>query len=76
MGWIVQKEQLEIYGYSVTVVNDGQKAVKTALSAESTFDIILMDIDLGDGIDGTEAAELILKEKDIPVVFCGVNAEP
>ena len=35
-----------------------------------------MDIDLGKGMDGTEAAEIILKDKDIPVVFLSSHTEP
>jgi PAS domain S-box-containing protein len=34
-----------------------------------------MDINLGKGIDGTEAAESILKEKEIPVVFMSSHTE-
>ncbi len=35
-----------------------------------------MDIDLGRGIDGTDAAALILKDKDLPVVFLSSHTEP
>jgi len=35
-----------------------------------------MDIDLGPGIDGTQAAERILEHKDIPVVFLSSHTEP
>jgi CheY-like chemotaxis protein len=35
-----------------------------------------MDINLGEGIDGTECAELILKERDIPLVFLSSHTEP
>jgi PAS domain S-box-containing protein len=34
-----------------------------------------MDIDLGSGIDGTQAAETILKTKDIPVLFLSNHIE-
>jgi len=65
---MTEKMQLEKYGYYVLTVNTGEKAV--VLSKENKdIDLILMDIDLGKGIDGTETAELILKDKDIPVVF-------
>jgi PAS domain S-box-containing protein len=35
-----------------------------------------MDINLGEGIDGTEAAERILRIRDIPVVFLSSHTEP
>jgi DNA-binding NarL/FixJ family response regulator len=35
-----------------------------------------MDIDLGGGIDGTQAAEAILKERDIPIVFLSSHTDP
>jgi len=35
-----------------------------------------MDIDLGEGIDGTEAAKQILKETDLPVVFLSSYTSP
>ncbi len=35
-----------------------------------------MDINLGPGIDGTQAAEQILNKKDIPVVFLSSHTEP
>jgi len=34
-----------------------------------------MDIDLGRGIDGTEAAQAILRERDIPIVFLSSHIE-
>ena len=73
---MLEKEQLENYGYSVTHVMNGEDAVKQALDSNLQYDLILMDIDLGLGIDGTQAAEEILKEKDIPVVFLSSHIEP
>jgi len=40
------------------------------------IDLILMDLNLGDGIDGTEAAERILEDRDIPIVFVSSHTEP
>ena len=55
---------------------NGEGAVQRALAPDSDIDLILMDIDLGQGIDGTEAAAKILEEKDIPVVFLSSHTEP
>ncbi len=70
-----KQQELEKYGYNVITVHTGEKAV--AISRENyEIDLILMDIDLGKGIDGTEAAEQILKEQEIPVVFMSSHTEP
>jgi len=68
------KMSLEKYGYSVVTVNSGEKAVAFA-AGNPDIDLILMDIDLGSGIDGTEAAAQILKIRDIPVVFLSSHTE-
>ncbi len=72
---MTQKMELENYGYDILCVNSGEKAVET-VKKTARVHLILMDIDLGTGLDGTEAAALILKERDIPVVFCSSHTEP
>ncbi len=73
---MLEKDELEQYGYQVIHVSSGIDAVKTALDKKMSFDLILMDIDLGKGIDGPHAAEEILKEKNIPVVFLSSHTDP
>ncbi|MBI9108106.1 MAG: PAS domain S-box protein [Spirochaetales bacterium] len=70
-----KQQELEKYGYNVIHINTGEKAV-TLLKENKQIDLILMDISLGNGIDGTETAALILKEDDIPVVFLSSHTEP
>ncbi len=70
-----EKMQLEKYGYAVRTVTTGEKAVE-AVRASSDIDLILMDINLNNGIDGTQTAEIILKDYDIPVVFLLSHADP
>lgn len=70
-----EKMMLEEFGYAVITVTTGEKAVK-AIAENTQIDLIVMDIDLGKGIDGTEAAETILQGKNIPVVFCSSHTEP
>jgi PAS domain S-box-containing protein len=62
-------------GYQVIVATSGEESVEKAL-AQSLPDLVLMDINLGNGMDGTEAAELILKERAVPVVFLSEHIEP
>lgn len=72
---ITERMNLERRGYAVVMANTGEDAVvKIRLRPE--IDLVLMDISLGYGMDGTEAAAIILGEKDIPVVFLTSHAEP
>jgi len=71
---IVVTKTLKRFGYNVLSINSGERAVELASSGEC-MDLILMDIDLGDGIDGTEAARQILKIRDIPIVFHTSHSE-
>ncbi len=69
-----EKMQLEKYGYAVRTVNTGEKAIE-ALRNMPEIDLVLMDINLGEGIDGTQAAEIILGAHDIPIVFVSSHSE-
>ncbi len=62
-------KQLVARGYSVTHFNSGEKVTEAVLNSNKTCHLILMDIDLGMGINGPEAAKIILNKKDIPIVF-------
>lgn len=72
---MLSMQALEKYGYSVSTVNTGEKAV-ALIDAGSDIDLILMDIDLGKGLDGTQAAAGILSRHDIPIVFLSSHTEP
>lgn len=69
-----ESEDLKEKGYEVLIANSGEEAVEIIGSGHE-IDIILMDIDLGSGIDGTEAAEKILEIKKIPIVFLSSHDE-
>jgi len=69
-----EKRSLEKYGYSVVHVSTGEAAIEAA-NATAGIDLILMDINLGAGIDGTEAAEIILADHEVPVVFVSSHSE-
>jgi len=72
---MTEKLTLEKFGYQVIIANNGEEAVATVEKSPG-IDLILMDINLGAGMDGTEAAALILKERDLPVVFLSSHTEP
>jgi PAS domain S-box-containing protein len=70
-----ERSILERHGFSVDVRIDGIAAVEAATSADSPYDLILMDIDLGPGIDGIEAAARILDVLAVPIVFLTAHTE-
>jgi PAS domain S-box-containing protein len=71
-----EKAALERYGYAVTTVDSGEQAVQAMADSPADFDLVLMDINLGSGMDGTEAAALILKQHDLPVIFLSSHTNP
>lgn len=72
---MLEKQQLVDEGYRVITASSGLQAINIILSGVDRVDIILMDIDLGSGIDGTETAVEILKTHDIPIVFVSSHTE-
>jgi len=73
---MMEMEQLETYGYSVSHVTNSEAAFNAVISPEKSYDLILMDINLGSGVDGTECADRILQHFDIPIVFLSSHTEP
>lgn len=66
---------LEKNGYHVLIAHSGEKAIEK-IKEDPAVSLLLMDIDLGKGIDGTEAAQTILETVDIPIVFLSSHTEP
>ena len=56
-------------GYQVIHVVNGEKSIEFVRESKDPIALILMDINLGSGIDGTEAAQEILRDHDIPLLF-------
>jgi CheY-like chemotaxis protein len=62
------KQRLEALGYEVPAFAiSGEEAVKIADQIEPN--LIFMDVRLGGSMDGIEAARLIRKQRDIPVIY-------
>lgn len=66
---------LEREGFNVLTANTGERALEM-VRAHPEMDLVLMDINLGPGIDGSEAAAIILGEHDLPVVFLSSHTDP
>lgn len=71
---IITANAIKKFGYEVLSANSGEKAVELAV-ADSRISLVLMDINLGDGIDGTEAARQILAVRSLPIVFHTSHSE-
>lgn len=77
---IANRRVLEQEDYEAQVAYNGETAVTlvrdSCTGTGCAFDLVLMDINLGSGMDGTEAAKAILQIRDIPVVFLSSHTEP
>ncbi len=69
-----EARMLEKHGYAVRTVHTGEAAVETAVQ-EQAVSLVLMDIDLGEGMDGTDAARAIMERRELPVVFLTCHTE-
>jgi two-component sensor histidine kinase/CheY-like chemotaxis protein len=70
---LARRKLLEKTGYEVEHAPNGEVAIE---AARKKIDLVLMDIDLGAGIKGTEVASRILAERDVPIIFLTSNASP
>ncbi len=61
-------QSIKNFGYEVVTVNSGERAVKICIESDR-INFVLMDLDLGPGMHGPEAAREILKKRNIPIVF-------
>jgi PAS domain S-box-containing protein len=64
-----EKLLFEKEGYLVHSVSTGESAVDLVCEKNIQIDLILMDINLGKGIDGITAAQQISQSRDIPIIF-------
>jgi len=69
-----EKAVLERNGYAVTLAHSGEEALRSFREDEG-IELVLMDIDLGTGMDGTEAAQRIVGYREVPVVFLTSHTE-
>jgi len=59
---------LEKYGYTPISSHSGEDAI-LKIQGNKDIVLVLMDIKLGQGMNGVEAAKFILENRDLPVVF-------
>lgn len=73
---LLESEQLKTKGYAVIHVKTGEDAVKAVDENSCRIDLLLIDIDPREGLEGIELTENILKKRDVPVVFLYSHIEP
>lgn len=69
-----QKRVLENFRYRVVLAANGEEALEI-FRTKAAIDLVLMDIDLGEGLDGTEVVDLLLKERAVPIIFLTNHTE-
>lgn len=71
---LAEQNLLESAGYRVVTVHTNETALNAA--ADSDVGLILMDVDLGNGVSGIDVARTILTVRRIPIVFLTSHSEP
>jgi len=71
---MIVTKKLRRFGYRSITVSTGEEALALA-ATDTEIGLILMDIMLGSGIDGAEAARRILAVRNIPIVFLTSHTE-
>ena len=68
----LEKDYLELSDFEVTIENNGDQGLETALSGD--YDLVLLDLMLP-GIDGFEVCKKIREEKDIPIIMVSAKKD-
>jgi putative two-component system response regulator len=71
---MTERMALEKYGYAIIVANRGEKAIEI-IKTNKEIDLVLMDNDLGEGLDGPETATTILQLRVLPIVFLSSHTD-
>lgn len=66
---VTESKKLSENGYEVEFVHSGEEAIELIKNEPTGYDLIIMDINLGKGLNGLETSRKILEIKDIPIVF-------
>ena len=62
-------------GYRVTALHSADEAISGLHATPYAWDLVLMDIDLGDGKDGPDTARELLAIHHVPIVFLSAHSE-
>lgn len=65
---LTESAMLKKNGYEVLAVSSGDQAIEAVKNNEN-LDLILIDLNLGSGMNGAETSKKILEIRDIPIIF-------
>jgi len=68
----LEKDYLELSGFQVSMINEGNKGLMEALQGD--YQLIILDLMLP-GLDGFEICRQIREEKDIPILMVSAKKE-
>lgn len=68
----LEKDYLELSDFEVTIENNGDQGLETALSGD--YDLVILDL-MPPGIDGFEVCKKIREEKDIPIIMVSAKKD-
>lgn len=68
----LEKDYLELSGFSITIENDGEKGLELAL--ERDFDLVILDLMLP-GVDGFGICRQIRQSKNIPIIMVSAKKD-
>ena len=68
----LEKDYLELSDFTVTVCDDGESGLETALKED--FDLVILDLMLP-GLDGFEVCRRLRESKDIPVLMVSAKKD-
>jgi len=68
----LEKDYLELSDFEVSIANDGETGLNSAL--EGDYDLVILDLMLP-GIDGFEICKTIREEKNIPIIIVSAKKD-
>ena len=68
----LERDYLELSGFTVEVANDGQTGLEKALSGD--FDLVILDLMLP-GVDGFEICRKVRAEKNTPIIMVSAKKD-
>jgi signal transduction histidine kinase/DNA-binding response OmpR family regulator len=72
---IIESKRLQDEGYNVIHTQKAQDAIDIVYNEKEKIDLLLIDIELDQDLDGTQVAQKILEKYNIPVVFISGHTE-
>jgi len=69
-----EAKTIRSFGYQVVAVNTGAAALDQVRN-NPEISLVMMDMDLGQGLDGPETCRKILAQRDLPIIFLTAHGE-